>query len=164
MIPEIRLILFATDLSENSRFAFSYAASLANRYSAKIVILHVLEEISPGASMHLNHMLGGEHWKEFQSQRRQDVFNTVQKRLAEFCEDRREKLTSCPFVINEILVKTGEPVGEILKQAHHFRADMIVMGTHGQGRFTDAMMGSTARRVVRRSKVPVLVVRLPEDG
>jgi nucleotide-binding universal stress UspA family protein len=37
------------------------------------------------------------------------------------------------------------------------------MGTHGHGTLADAMMGSTARRVLRRSKKPVLVVRLPEE-
>ena len=46
MIPEIKKILYATDLSENARFAFGYAASLANRYGAQIVMLHVIEEIS----------------------------------------------------------------------------------------------------------------------
>jgi nucleotide-binding universal stress UspA family protein len=37
------------------------------------------------------------------------------------------------------------------------------MGTHGHGTLADAMMGSTARRVLRRSAKPVLVVRLPEE-
>ena len=45
MIPEIKKILYTTDLSANARFAFSYAASLANRYDAGITILHILEEI-----------------------------------------------------------------------------------------------------------------------
>jgi len=40
--------------------------------------------------------------------------------------------------------------------------DLIVMGSHGHGGFVDALIGSTARRVVRRSKKPVLVVRLSE--
>ncbi|MGD9197642.1 MAG: universal stress protein [Desulfobacterales bacterium] len=35
------------------------------------------------------------------------------------------------------------------------------MGTHGQSTLEDVMLGSTARRVIRRSKIPVLVVRLP---
>ena len=35
MIPEIKKILYTSDLSETSNFAFSYAASLANRYDAK---------------------------------------------------------------------------------------------------------------------------------
>jgi nucleotide-binding universal stress UspA family protein len=38
-----------------------------------------------------------------------------------------------------------------------------VMGTHGHGTLADVMMGSTARRVLRRSRKPVLVVRLPEE-
>jgi nucleotide-binding universal stress UspA family protein len=37
------------------------------------------------------------------------------------------------------------------------------MGTHGHGILEEAIIGSTARRVVRRSKKPVLVVRLPEE-
>jgi nucleotide-binding universal stress UspA family protein len=53
-------------------------------------------------------------------------------------------------------------VEQILAQADAAQADLIVMGTHGQGTFKDAMMGSTARRVLRRSKIPVLVIRLPE--
>ncbi|MGD8285931.1 MAG: universal stress protein [Desulfobacterales bacterium] len=37
------------------------------------------------------------------------------------------------------------------------------MGAHGQGILTNAVIGSTSRRVVRRCKKPVLVVRLPEE-
>jgi nucleotide-binding universal stress UspA family protein len=61
-----------------------------------------------------------------------------------------------------VVVKTGEAVNRILEQAQQTGCDLIVMGTHGQGKFAEALMGSTARRVVRRSRTPVLVVRLPE--
>ena len=47
MLPNIKMILYATDLSESARHAFGYAASLADRYGAKIVILHVIEDFSP---------------------------------------------------------------------------------------------------------------------
>ncbi len=47
MLPDIKRILYATDLSENARHAFGYAASLANRYGAKIIVLHVIEDFSP---------------------------------------------------------------------------------------------------------------------
>jgi len=36
------------------------------------------------------------------------------------------------------------------------------MGTHGHGAITDVLIGSTAKRVVRQSTIPVLVIRLPE--
>jgi len=68
------------------------------------------------------------------------------------------------FAAGDIVVKAGEPVNQILKQAEQTGCDLIVMGTHGQGMFAEALMGSTARRVIHRSQTPVLVVRLPVDG
>ena len=107
-------------------------------------------------------MLGEDRWKELRTRKRAEVLSTIQTRLAEFCDDEKAKLAACPFVVSEILVRTGVPVSEILEQARKMRADVIVMGTHGRGTFADAMLGSTARRVVRRSEIPVLVVRLPQ--
>ena len=45
MLPQIKNILYATDLSDNARHALAYAASLAHRYGAKMIILHLLDEI-----------------------------------------------------------------------------------------------------------------------
>jgi nucleotide-binding universal stress UspA family protein len=70
---------------------------------------------------------------------------------------------SCAFTVDEILVTSGNPVEEILREAEEGDFDMVVMGTHGHGTLADAMMGSTARRVLRRCSKPVLVVRLPEE-
>ncbi|MBC8246357.1 MAG: universal stress protein, partial [Deltaproteobacteria bacterium] len=63
----------------------------------------------------------------------------------------------------DTVVLWGNPVEQILLQAAERNCDLIVMGTHGHGTLADVMIGSTARRVIRRSKIPVLVVRLPED-
>ncbi|MBW1819113.1 MAG: universal stress protein, partial [Deltaproteobacteria bacterium] len=64
MIPEIKKILYATDLSENARYAFSYATSLANRYGAGITILHVLQDLSPYRDSLVVNVLGEERWSE----------------------------------------------------------------------------------------------------
>ena len=64
MVPEIKKILFTTDLSKNSRHAFDYAVSAADRYGASITILHVMEEISPSANVHLKNFIGEEDWQE----------------------------------------------------------------------------------------------------
>ena len=70
MVPEIKRILFATDLSKNSRHAFNYAVSAADRYGATITILHVMEEISPFADRHLRSFIGEESWQELQKKPR----------------------------------------------------------------------------------------------
>jgi nucleotide-binding universal stress UspA family protein len=53
----------------------------------------------------------------------------------------------------------GEPVEEILKAASAARADVIVLGSHGRRGLDRFFLGSVAEHVVRRSAVPVLVVR-----
>jgi nucleotide-binding universal stress UspA family protein len=46
MIPQIQRILYTTDLSENSRAALDYTVSLAEKFNAQIIVLHVMELIS----------------------------------------------------------------------------------------------------------------------
>jgi len=47
MIPEIKKILYATDLSPNSAYALRYAINSAKKHDAGIIILHVVEERAP---------------------------------------------------------------------------------------------------------------------
>ena len=162
IIPEIKKILYATDLSENARYCFGYAASIANRYGASITILNVLE-IRKGYTYDLSSYLGAEKWEEIRKSHEEESISTIKTRLAKFCEDVAAEDDSCSFNADEIVVKRGNPAEEILRQAESDDYDMVIMGTHGRDPLADVMMGSTARRVLRRCKKPVLVVRLPED-
>ena len=49
MIPQIKKILYATDLSKNSAYAFYYAVDMAKKHDAEIVILHTLEPLPASA-------------------------------------------------------------------------------------------------------------------
>lgn len=162
MIPEIKKILYTTDLSQNARYAFGYAASIANQYGAKITILHVLQTLPHDALVRVSYVLGEERWKDLQEQNEQKVLNTIKTRLEKFCDDMKASLVECPFLVDEILVIPGEPVEVIISQIKTDTYDLVVMGTHGMGALADAMIGSTARRVLRRSELPVLVIRLPK--
>ena len=162
MIPDIKKILYATDLSENARFAFGYAASLANRYGAGVTFLHV-QHISPTTDSLVGNMLGDEQWKEIKDSNEQKGIDAIKGRIEEFCEAVSHDLPECPFITDDIIVEVGNPVDEILKQAEATGCDLIVMGARGHGILEGVMMGSVSRRVLRRCKKPVLVVRLPEE-
>ncbi len=164
MLPEIKKILYATDLSPNARYAFEYAASLADRYDAKITVLHVLERLNPSTTMEIEGYLGEEEWEKIQKEKRDGLLDEITMRLNDFCAQVNDKLTDCKIIIEDILSIAGIPTEEILKQSDKLDADIIIMGAHGHGLFTDALLGGTARRVVNRSRVPVMVVRLPEDN
>jgi nucleotide-binding universal stress UspA family protein len=162
MIPEIKKIFYATDLSENARYSFGYAASIANRYGAGITILHVLEDVSAYQDSLVINVIGKQKWEELRKTNEQKVLDTIKERLEKFCEDVSRELPACPFITDNIIVKIGNPVEEILEEVEASGCDMVVMGTRGHGILANAMMGSTSRRVLRRCKKPVLVVRLPE--
>ena len=56
----------------------------------------------------------------------------------------------------------GDRVAEVIvREAKKWKADLIVMGTHGRRGFTRLVLGSDAEGVLRSSPVPVLMVRSP---
>ena len=162
MMPEIKKILYATDLSDNAVHAFSYAAAIANRFEANISIVHVLEEPSRNFNGLIVQMLGEDKWEEVRTQNIQKVRDTIAGRLDAFCGRMADELKECPFIVDRVIVEQGVPFETILRLAGESNSDLIVMGSHGHGIVADAMIGSTARRVVRRSTLPVMTIRLPE--
>jgi nucleotide-binding universal stress UspA family protein len=164
MIPEIKKILYATDLSENARYAFGYAASLANRYGAGITILHVLEELSPNALAIVGGMLGKERWEDLKKRNEEQIIRTLRDRIEGFCEEESGKMPACQFIIDNVIVEIGQPVDRIIRQTEKTNCDMVVMGSRGQGMIAEAMLGNTSRRVLRRCRKPVLVVRLNKEA
>ncbi|GAB6908455.1 Universal stress protein [Desulfosarcina cetonica] len=164
MLPQIKNILYATDLSENARYAYRYAASLAQQYGAQITILHVIERLSADTFLQIQGYLGEDRWQQLQEEKQADFVNTIRGRLSNFCDEISSEMDACTFQVEKILVKEGVAADEILQQAELNDADVIVMGTRGYGPFKDALMGGTARRVVRRSMIPVMVIRLPDTS
>jgi len=170
---EINKILYATDLSENARYAFAYAVSLADLYKASITFIHVLSEIPDMLDTSVIGYISEERWEEIKSQHVEEAREAiigkrrdhlaVKDALHHFSENLKESHEGEGFVTDDIIVVRGNPVEEILKYSEEKNCDLIVMGTHGHGTLADAMMGSTARRVLRRARKPVLVVRLPQD-
>ena len=165
---KIRKILYTTDLSQSALHAFSYAVSLANQYHAGITVLHVLEQ-EPNMDNFIAGYISTRKWEAIKQRHEDDAKAALIGKaggaalvgdvLDQFC---KEGLAEMQIDIDEILIKRGKPVEQILAQAVEKEIDLIVMGTHGSGTLADVMLGSTARRVLRRSTVPVFVIRLPE--
>jgi universal stress protein A len=56
-------------------------------------------------------------------------------------------------------VQVGTPASEIVKTATQWSADLIVIGSHGRGGLSRALLGSVAEAVMRHAPCPVLVIR-----
>lgn len=63
-----------------------------------------------------------------------------------------------------ISIRFGQPADEILTYAQEFGCDMIVMSTHGRSGVGRWVYGSVADKVLRGSKIPVLLIRVQETA
>ena len=88
MIPKIQKILYATDLSENSAYAFRYAINSAIKHDASIIILHVLDQIPAYAHALVNphFYLDEKQQKKFQEEKITDTVDRIRKGLKIFCD------------------------------------------------------------------------------
>jgi len=162
MPPDIQHILYATDLSSNSTHAMRYASKIARQNDARMTILHVVEAASPTTYALLSSIL--EH-AEIKAKRAEQIayhIEQIRKRLDQLCERECRFDPELTTRVEKIEVREGFPAEEILKEARDGGCDLIVMGTHGKGALENTFVGSVARRVLRRTRRPVLVVPLPK--
>jgi len=162
MIPKIAKILYATDFAENSRITIDWAMALARKHDAKLLALNVIEDIAvraPSIQMYFSK----EEWEKIKKRNEAEAVEQTRQRLQSFCDDVQADTPECEYVADEILVRRGVPIEEIVAAATENDCDVIVIGTTGGHGLTDAIMGSTARGVLRRSPIPVLSIPMAEQ-
>lgn len=157
-IPKINRILYATDLSENSDFAYRYAVALANLSGAAITVVHVLTYLPPNAELLLATILGYGSTAELKKKSKAQITQSIEAYLQDFCKGITSQIPSCPVIVDRIVVEEGKPADRILHHIDQSRCDLVVMGSRGHGLIKEALIGSTSRKVLKQSPKPVLIV------
>jgi nucleotide-binding universal stress UspA family protein len=161
MIPKIKRILYATDLSPNSEYAFRYAINSALKHDAKIIILHVIESMPSAMHLEMGFIMGDEQAKKIFEERVGLALDRVKKRLKVFSEKELANDPKATDRVAGIEICEGFPAEEILEKANELDCDAIVMGTHSKGVLANTFLGSVAKRVLRRTRKPVFIIPLP---
>jgi nucleotide-binding universal stress UspA family protein len=158
MIPEIKKILYATDHSKNSAYAFQYAIGIARKHDAKIFILHVVEFLPRGI-----HPIGVEREHGHFEIEKIDA-EVIKNHLQTFCQKAETQIGSpCIELVSNTVVRVGYPVEEILNAADEEGCDLIILGTHGKGFLKRAFLGSVSNAVLHQAQKPVLLIPLPTE-
>lgn len=135
-------ILFPIDLSERSNSAARYARTLGCRFRSEITLMHVLPSPAYGiASLESGPLMVEEAWEEQQRRAQEDVAEFAARELG-------------PFRVHSVVLE-GDPATAIVEKAHSERADLIVMATHGYGRFRRFILGSVTAKVLHDADCPV---------
>jgi nucleotide-binding universal stress UspA family protein len=137
-------IMVALDFSEPSRSALTRAVEVAQTYSARLCLVHVVDPPPFISGAHTDPLM-------LSSDKLQMLAQTKLYGIAD---------TQVPDVIeSESRVVKGRSHKEIVKLAQRWRADLIVLATHGHTGLKHAFLGSTAESVVRYAPCAVLVIR-----
>lgn len=141
-------ILLASDFSEHSEAVADRAKDLADKYQAKLSIVHVMDTLlltdaAYGSTIPFDLDLTAE------------LIAAAKKRLANLAE-KLNIAEGCRWL------ETGSPKLEIIRVAEENQVDLIVVGSHGRHGFA-LLLGSTANGVLHHARCDVLAVRLRDD-
>lgn len=148
-MTKLQKILCPTDYSDLSVGAVNYAVLLAEKFSAKLHLLHVVDQ-----AYQYWMAMGPETVPTGPSI--EEMTETAKKQMGEFISQHvPEKLGATTEIVS------GRPFMEIIHIAREREIDLIVIGTHGRGALTQMLLGSVAEKVIRKAPCPVLSVRQP---
>jgi nucleotide-binding universal stress UspA family protein len=144
-MPDIKKILCAVDFSDSSRIVAEYAASLAGKLGAEVVVLYVAPSLTQYVGFHvppssIESFVGG-------------IVDGAEQTMEKFIAEHFQGISAAGKVT------TGYAAEEILTVAQDNGVDMIVMGTHGRKGIDRILFGSVAEKVVKSAPIPVFTVR-----
>lgn len=141
----VERVLVPMDGSPLSMRAFEHA--LSNHADADVCVLYVIDPMSAVYESESVGIIGSEEWYERAKKYAEDLLGEAEARAAE----AGVEVTTATEV--------GRPARAILAYETENDVDLVVMGSHGRTGVSRILLGSVAERVIRRSPVPVTVVR-----
>lgn len=140
----IRRILVPLDGSDLAERELPYAVALAKQFGATILLLEVVEHHPERELDILPHHEGEEH--------------EASLGVAKMYLERHVEALRAQGMAVDLLLKMGKPAPEIVKVAYEHEIDLIVMSTHGYTGFSQLILGSVTREVLRTAPCPLLVL------
>jgi nucleotide-binding universal stress UspA family protein len=135
--PVIRHVLLATDLAEGTTEAADYAVSLAVEHSARLTLLHVLNDVEADVS--------GVY--------RDPLIRGIERELEELVPV--EARSGCRLTAKVLVGRASRRILPIIKRA---KADLVIINIHKKTLLDRLTIGRTAEKIVSESPVPVLAV------
>lgn len=140
-----RHILLATDFGDGSEIIAQRAHDLAQRYQAKLSLLHVIDYIPIADSAYGPAV-------PFDVSISEDLLQSAKRRLGELAQPLGVSEADC-------WVEIGSPKVEVIRIAEENGVDLIVLGTHGKHGL-QLLLGSTSSSVLHYTKCDVLAIRV----
>lgn len=161
MNNSIRNILYAADLGDGSEQVLAYAIDLANRLGASLQVLRVIPDHREKSLVEIDSHVPQEALDQYHDDRIARAKAHIEAQIAAFYAVRANEKPAHP--ISEVAIKEGDDVADmVLEQARSSAADLVLMGSRGEGVLVGLLFGSVVHDMVRQARIPLLLV--PVEG
>jgi len=140
-----RKILVALDFTEKPEEILKRSLSVAEKYDAKIFIVHVIEDM-PKISFYSD---AYKLWEEFRDKAVKETIEKINKYILELSREFN-------FKDIEAIVEVGDSATRIVEQAEKVDADLIILGNHGRKGIKHFIHRNVCLHVIRMTTRPVL--------
>lgn len=147
---EFQTIACCTDFSENAGSAVKSAASLAKKYNAKLVVIHVLPFV-------INPLL-----TEVEAKKQEETKEGLVVRIETQMQDEYASILG--NLDYEFVVLDGHVSTEILNYLTEKKIDLVVLGAYGLEGMGLVFFGSVAKRVAHKAPCSVMIIRSPGEN
>lgn len=148
-------IMIATDGSDFSKFAVKKCCEIIGKPDQTLVrIISVYEQMLPMAAEPF--AVSSEYY--------QDIEKEIRKQCVDFTEQAAKEVREAfpgTSIDVSVEVERGAPDRVIIEAAKEWKADLLVVGSHGRGFWGRMMLGSISDSVLHHAPCSVLVVRKP---
>lgn len=152
----IKRILVPTDFSAPAKHAFHFAEQIANQSNAEIHLYHVME--APSASYEQGGSFNVEGEMDLDSHEEviftKSLVSKVKRKMHALAAEAKHD-----HIKFHTHVEMGNVFKSIISMIEDHDMDLMVIGTHGAQGIGEAIVGSTAEKLVRFSPVPVIAVK-----
>jgi nucleotide-binding universal stress UspA family protein len=144
-----KTILVPTDFSQSSERALEKAVDMAEKYNAKVILLHVIDEKVQQCAA--DYCLKNEDVGRLEEE--------STRRSTQRLVDEATALKGSRHVVIDYDLKIGAPAEVILDEQLRTGTDLIIIGSHGRKGIIKHLIGSVTDKVLRGAVSPVMVVR-----
>ena len=157
--PDINKILCCIAMGPNAEWVMLHALQEAGVHDAKVDILHIIPAYDAVMATPIASFMGEDKFRQLTEEYKDETTAAIRKEIEELKDTIiRGHFDESVDSIRKIHVYEGDPELEILHMADKLEVDMIVMGTHSKGVTHYTFMGSVAKKVLKRARVPMLLV------